>query len=64
MWINFADGVKNFHNMYLEGVLGIGVVKLEKIGWGRNMGLIANVRCLSLPSVLQRGQKIICPFSG
>jgi hypothetical protein len=31
---NFAGRVKNFHNLNLNGILGIGLVKWRGIGWG------------------------------
>ena len=32
MWINFAGRVKNFHNVNLGEILGIGLVKWREIG--------------------------------
>ena len=35
MWINFAEALKNFYNVRLKGILGIGLGKL-----GRNWKLL------------------------
>jgi hypothetical protein len=36
MWINFADEVKNFHNLKFRRDFGIGLGRRREIGWGRN----------------------------
>jgi len=33
MLINFASMLKNFHNLDLRGILGIGLVMWREIGW-------------------------------
>jgi hypothetical protein len=45
MWINFAEAVKNFHNLKLSMDLKIGLAKWREIGWGGNWSLIGNVKC-------------------
>jgi hypothetical protein len=39
MWINFADMVKNFYNLNLIGILGIGLGKWEKVEWRVKLGI-------------------------